>query len=157
MVTHHPEDGHPPSPGWSKTSPRMVIHHPQDCHPSPHGCSPTIPRTVTHKPKDGNPPSLIWSPIIPRTINQHPKDGLQPSSTCSSHIPRTVTQHTQNAHAPFPELSPTPSMVINLQKNGCQPGRSTTKGQSPTNPRMISQYHHDGHPPLLGRCQPEVF
>ena len=52
MVTHLPKDGHPPFPGWSNTSPRMVIHHPKDSH---------------HQPEDGNPTSqlqLSWAGYV---------------------------------------------------------------------------------------------
>ena len=55
MVTHNPEDGHPPSPGWSLIIPRLVNHyknmvalHPKACHPSSKGWSPTIPSMGTH-------------------------------------------------------------------------------------------------------------
>ena len=75
MVTNIPNDGHPPSPGWSSTIPRTVIHYSKDGHPQFQGGSPSISRMVLHHPKDSHPPShwckltiLRWSSTIHSTV-----------------------------------------------------------------------------------------
>ena len=65
MVTHHPKDGQPPSPGQLPTVPCMVTYHPPTIHrklnrhSKDQGRSPRIPRMVNH-----------YVPTIFRMVNQ---------------------------------------------------------------------------------------
>ena len=104
MISHHPQNGHPPLQGMSPTIqnltdgsvlktwnfapidlnhkrpsdkcqlPCMVSHHSKDSHPTFQGCSPNIQDRVTQLQKDGQTPSAGWSPTITRRINQNPQD-----------------------------------------------------------------------------------
>ena len=90
-VTHHPNDGHPPSTGWSPTFHRMVTLHSLDGLSAP-GWSPsitiqlsTIPRMVTKHTLDGH------HTTIPRTFTHHPQDGDPLSKRWLHTIPTMVT------------------------------------------------------------------
>ena len=80
-LTHNPQDGQPPSQGWSPNIPMLVTHHAQDGQvPIPEWSS-TIPKTVTHQPrrvphhsKDGHPSSIGWSTTIPRSVTTIQKE-----------------------------------------------------------------------------------
>ena len=103
MVTHFPEDGHQPSPGWSPTIPRMVNYHPQDGHPPLKGM-------VTHHPQGGHPPTVKWwitipgmVVTVPRTVTHHFQDGqldLEIDSRAAQLVSFNVVQ------CPHPNCSP---------------------------------------------------
>ena len=82
IFTLHPQDIHPPSPGWSTTIPIMVNHHP--------------PRKVTYLPKNGHLPSKGRLPTYHRMVTDHPKDGHQPSPERWPPFERRVTIHPQD-------------------------------------------------------------
>ena len=78
MVTHHPQDGHPTSTGWSNT----ITHYQNDGHPPSPECSPTVLRMGTHHPNKGHlpsqgqsPPSKGGSPTFKSRVTHHPQDG----------------------------------------------------------------------------------
>ena len=63
--------GHPPSPGWLRTSLRIVTHpHPKYNQPTSQGRSPSFPKMVTHHLKDCHPLSQ----------NGHPYQGCKNAS-----------------------------------------------------------------------------
>ena len=69
MVIDHPEDGQTSFKGLSNTIPRKVIHHPQEGHPPSPGWSPNIKSS-------GCTPSQGWSCTNSRMVN-HPWDGYK--------------------------------------------------------------------------------
>ena len=88
-VTHHDNDRHPPSKGWSATfpwivSPMMVTHHLQHGHSPSQGWSPILHRMVSH---DGQPAFPGLSPTIPKTVTHHPKHGNPLSTGLSPQSP----------------------------------------------------------------------
>ena len=116
-------DGHPPSPGWSPTIPRMVTQMPMDGHQPFQVWSPKFQQMATHHSKDSHPPSLGWSPTTHRMLTHHPLGGhIQfPSTTAWLFtIPMMVTH--------FPSSPTNIKMVSHNSKNYhlLYPWRSTT-------------------------------
>ena len=137
MVIHHPNDGHPPSTGWSATMARKVVQHPEnDRTPYPIK-SPTIPRMFTHNP---------------RTFAHQPKSGHQPSLGRLTTVLITITHHPLDGHPAYLGWSSYPtsqgrSPIITRmgthhphERNPQTSGHSPSLEQSPTIPWMVT--HH---------------
>ena len=67
MVTYHPQDGHPPSPGGSLTIRSLVIHQSRKSRQASSGWSPTNSRMV--------PTNSLDCYRFPRTVTRHLQDG----------------------------------------------------------------------------------
>jgi len=145
MVTHFPEDGHQPSPGWSPTIPRMVNYHPQDGHPPLKGM-------VTHHPQGGHPPTVKWwitipgmVVTVPRTVTHHFQDGqldLEIDSRAAQLVSFNVVQ------CPHPNCSPhqqsmwgvPPFRVYLFTYPNCSPRQESMCGVPPPSTMYFSAF-----------------
>ena len=121
MVHHHPQDGHPPSRGWSSTIqdlPERIVLQTWNlaarlytkkqgqvsCVLSPlsPGWSPNIPRMITHHLKSTGMKVYfrlgIWHINLTHKIRSRwsAMDGHPPSPVWSPTIPRMVTHHSKS-------------------------------------------------------------
>ena len=80
MVNHYPQDGHPPSHGWSLTIqnlPEGIVL--QACNLASRLNSQNQDQVTTVM--DGQSPSPGWSPTIQRMVTNHPKSNRRKCTT----------------------------------------------------------------------------
>ena len=146
MVSHHPQDGQPPSPEWSPTIPSMVTPSSQFLQKKVYYRPGIWHLDLTNKIKARWQLPWMVSPQYPGWFTYYLKNRLTPSKIYQKKVWHIDLTHKTETRWQMQCNVSLPRVVNQSPKYGHPP----SAGWSATNTRMVTHNPLDGHPQFNG-------